>query len=66
MDSISFLENPPPHRVLNRYYGIMENGKIIVGSELRRLTASFSGALPSFQGSYISLWGPLSKVFHKF
>jgi hypothetical protein len=44
----------------------MENGKIIVGSELKRLTASFSGALPSFQGSYISLWGPLSKVFHKF
>jgi hypothetical protein len=66
MNCTSFLENPSQHKVLNRYYGIMENGKIIVGSELKILTASFSGALPSFQGSYISLWGPLSKVFHKF
>jgi hypothetical protein len=55
MNCISFLENPSPHKVLNRYYRIMENGKIIVGSELKRLTASFSGAPPSFQGSYISL-----------
>jgi hypothetical protein len=49
MNCTSFLENPSQHRVLNRYYGITENGKIIMGSKLKRLTASFSGLYPAFR-----------------
>jgi len=59
-------DSPLGHDLLPFYsWKLKPENKAEIYDGLKKLIENFSGVLPSFQGLDISLWGPLSKDFHK-